>query len=68
VSAMAERGVAESVADSLLNHQQSKTRGGVLGVYQRAELKAPKRRAMEIWERAIFDETADVIPLRKEHA
>jgi integrase len=68
VSAMAERGVAESVADSLLNHQQSKTRGGVLGVYQRAELKAPKRRAMEIWERAIFDETADVVPLRKEHA
>jgi integrase len=68
VSAMAERGVDFAVADALLNHAQSASRGGTLGVYQRAELKAPKRRAIEIWERALFEETAGeevVVPLRR---
>jgi integrase len=66
VSAMAERGVDFAVADSLLNHAASQSRGGMLGVYQRAELKGAKRRAMEIWETAVTENTSatNVIPLR----
>ena len=66
VSAMAERGVDFAVADAILNHAASQSRGGMLGVYQHAELKPAKRRAMEIWEGALFDEKAgsNVIPLR----
>jgi integrase len=68
VSAMAELGVDFAVADSLLNHSASASRHGTLAVYQKAELKAPKRRAMDLWEAAIFDEPAQIIPLRKERA
>jgi hypothetical protein len=64
VSAMAERGVDFAVADAILNHATSQSRGGMLGVYQHAELKPAKRRAMEIWEAALFPQTADVVPLR----
>ena len=35
-SALGEAGVPESVADAILNHRQSATRGGVLGVYQKS--------------------------------
>ena len=56
VSAMAERGVDFAVADAILNHAASQSKGGMLGVYQHAELKPAKRRAMEIWEGALFDE------------
>jgi integrase len=67
VSAMAERGVDFAVADSILNHAASQSRGGMLGVYQRAELKPAKRRAIEIWERAVFEDSdaTNIIPLHK---
>ncbi|HZZ21249.1 MAG TPA: site-specific integrase [Roseiarcus sp.] len=70
VSAMAERGVDFAVADSILNHAAAQSRGGMLGVYQHAELKPAKRRAMEIWEGALFDEpsTANVIPMHRKEA
>ena len=36
----------------------------MMAVYQRAEMRGTKRRAMEIWEGALFPRTAEVIPLR----
>ena len=42
--------MAESVADALLNHRQSATRGGVLGVYQRADRHPERRQALEFWQ------------------
>jgi integrase len=49
-SHMAERGVAEPVADAVLNHRQSATRGGVLGVYQQARRWPEQRAAMLVWD------------------
>lgn len=49
VTALAENGVAEAVADGLLNHRQSGTRSGVLGVYQKAQHVTGRRKAMELW-------------------
>ena len=48
-SACAESGVAESVADAILSHTQSATRGGVLGVYQRSKRFTEQVDAMAIW-------------------
>lgn len=48
-SLMAERGVAEPVADAVLNHRQSGTRGGVLGVYQHAQRRPEQEAAMRAW-------------------
>lgn len=48
-SIMAERGVAEPVADAVLNHRQSGTRGGVLGVYQHAQRRPEQDAAMRAW-------------------
>ena len=64
VSAMAEHGVDFAVADSILNHAASQSRGGMMAVYQHAELKGAKRRAMEIWEGALFPRSSEVIALR----
>ena len=64
VSAMAEHGVDFAVADSILNHAASQSRGGMMAVYQHAELKGAKRRAVEIWEGALFPRSAEVIALR----
>jgi len=66
VSAMAERGVDFAVADAILNHAASESRGGMIAVYQHAELKPAKRRAIELWEGALFDERpgTNVVPLR----
>jgi integrase len=64
VSAMAERGVDFAVADAILNHAAAQSRAGMIAVYQRAELKAAKRRAMEIWEAALFPVEGDVVALR----
>lgn len=68
-SACAEAGVAEAVADAILSHSQSATRGGVLGVYQRA-VRAPEQiAAMAIWGRLLEaaihgrEEGGNVIPL-----
>lgn len=49
VSALAEAGIPEVVADAMLNHRQSATRGGVLGVYQRASRWPEQVQAMELW-------------------
>ncbi|WP_138473293.1 integrase family protein [Poseidonocella sp. HB161398] len=39
----------ESVADSLLSHRQSATRGGILGVYNKSRLWLPRVRMMNSW-------------------
>lgn len=46
VSALAEAGIPEVVADAMLNHRQSATRGGVLGVCQRA---SRGRNSLRLW-------------------
>lgn len=48
-SAVAEARIAEPVADAVLNHRQSATRGGVLGVYQRSSRWGEQVDAMEVW-------------------
>jgi hypothetical protein len=53
VSTMAEHGVPFEVADALLNHAQSATRGGLTGVYQKAKLLEPMRNAVAVWETAL---------------
>ncbi len=46
---LGEAGFSEAVADAVLNHRQAATRGGVLGVYQRAERRPERKAAMEAW-------------------
>ncbi len=48
-TALGETGTPETVADAILNHRQSATRGGVLGVYQRASRWPEQVRAMDLW-------------------
>jgi integrase len=48
-TALGEAGIPEPVADAVLNHRQSATRGGVLGVYQRASRWPEQVKAMELW-------------------
>ena len=48
-TALGEAGISEVVADAVLNHRQSATRGGVLGIYQRASRWPEQVRAMELW-------------------
>jgi integrase len=48
-TALGEASIPEAVADAVLNHRQSATRGGVLGVYQRASRWPEQLRAMELW-------------------
>jgi integrase len=51
VSIMAEKAGGDvAVLDSLLNHAASATRGGVIGVYQRAILVEPMRKVMTLWD------------------
>ena len=52
-TASGEAGIAEPVADAVLNHRQSATRGGVLGVYQRAQRWPEQVAAMNAWGRAL---------------
>jgi integrase len=52
-TALGEAGVVEAVADAVLNHRQSATRGGVLGVYQRASRWPEQVKAMELWGRLL---------------
>ena len=52
-TALGEAGIAETVADAVLNHRQSATRGGVLGVYQRASRWPEQVKAMELWGRLL---------------
>lgn len=52
-TALGEAGIPEAVADAVLNHRQAATRGGVLGVYQRASRWPEQVRAMEHWGRLL---------------
>jgi integrase len=52
-TALGEAGISEVVADAVLNHRQSATRGGVLGVYQRATRWPEQVKAMELWGRLL---------------
>ena len=52
-TALGEASIPEAVADAVLNHRQSATRGGVLGVYQRASRWPEQVRAMELWGRLL---------------
>lgn len=74
-TALGEAGVAEPVVDAVLNHRQSVTRGGVLGVYQRAQRWPEQIAAMQRWgailAAAIADNQADdgnVVPLTERAA
>lgn len=49
-TALGEAGIPEAVADAVLNHRQAATRGGVLGVYQRASRWPEQVRAMTFWD------------------
>jgi integrase len=68
-TALAESGVSETVADAVLNHRQSATRGGVLGVYQRASRWPEQVAAMKAWWRLLDaalhpdDAGSKVVPL-----
>ncbi len=48
-TALGEAGFAEPVVDAVLNHRQAATRGGVLGVYQRAQRWPDQTLAMRAW-------------------
>jgi integrase len=48
-TALGEAGIPETVVDAMLNHRQAATRGGVLGVYQRASRWPEQVRAMRSW-------------------
>jgi integrase len=52
-TALGEASIPEVVADAILNHRQSATRGGVLGVYQRASRWPEQVKAMELWGRLL---------------
>jgi len=60
------RGVSESVLDGILNHKQSATRGGVLGVYQVSSQTDARRLAMEAWSRYLDNAptAANVVEMR----
>jgi integrase len=53
VTHCAEQGVDVVVLDSMLNHAASMTRGGIVGVYQKATLLEPMREAMRTWNRLL---------------
>ena len=65
VSAMAEAGIDFAVADTLLNHEASQSRAGMLKVYQRAALTRFKRNAIEVWEALLFPKASTVVPLQR---
>jgi integrase len=52
-TALGEAGIPEAAADAVLNHRQSATRGGVLGVYQRASRWPEQVMAMQLWGRIL---------------
>jgi hypothetical protein len=68
-TALGEDGASEAVADAILNHHQTATRGGVLGVYQRASRWPEQIKAMELWGRLLAaaiearDEDFKVVPM-----
>ena len=52
-SVLGEEGLPEPVLDACLNHRQSATRGGVLGVYQRAQRRPEQVAALKAWGDAL---------------
>ena len=52
-SVLGEKGLPEPVLDACLNHRQSATRSGVLGVYQRAQRWPEQMAAMKAWGEAL---------------
>lgn len=50
---LGERGFSESLIDLLINHRASRTRGGVLGVYQRSERWTERVAALDAWARLL---------------
>jgi integrase len=68
-STLDEAGISETVADAILNHRQSATRGGVLGVYQRASRWPEQVRAMDLWGKLLAEAItgaepqANVVPI-----
>ena len=52
-TALGEAGVSETIADAILNHKQTATRGGVLGVYQRSNRGGEQVAAMQHWGRLL---------------
>jgi integrase len=70
VSICAEHGADIGTLDTLLNPSSSATRGGIVGVYQRATLLEPMRGVMALWDRLLREALADrapdesVVPLR----
>jgi len=69
---MAECGAPRDVVEKILNHN-SGTRGGVAGVYNRSELLAERRVALELWTTYLQRVTAECMDdraiesLRTEH-
>lgn len=57
-TALGEASIPEAVADAVLNHRQAATRGGVLGVYQRASRWPEQIRAMELWGKLLAEAIA----------
>ncbi len=68
-TALGEADIPEAVADAVLNHRQSATHGGVLGVYQRASRWPEQVRAMQLWGRLLTaaiegrDADVNVVPM-----
>ena len=70
-TAMAEAGVPMDVCDGLLNHRMGSTRGGVVGLYNRSRLTAPRARAMALWgdmgshaiEAGSFEQSAEIVSI-----
>ncbi len=62
-TALAEAGTPEPIADAILNHRQAATRGGVLGVYQRASRWPEQIEAMQRWDRMLANAiNGNVVP------
>jgi integrase len=55
VTHCAEAGADIAVLDTLLNHAASMTRGGIIGVHQRATLIEPMREVMKLWDRLLTE-------------
>jgi integrase len=71
VTILAERGINIAVLDSMLNHAASATRGGVIGVYQKATLMEPMKHATKLWNRLLDNALAGenkIVQLRIKHA
>jgi len=68
-TALGEASIPEAVADAVLNHRQSATRGGVLGVYQRASRWPEQVKAMALWGKLLTEAItgskapANVVPM-----